>query len=87
MINQTQHHTLCRLIEAYRDAAIEDSWKGGGDPADIPGIERTVKCAKDDLNAFIDEITAPADTVAIPACVQQAQAMLAVANAYLKEHS
>lgn len=31
---------LKKAIEMYAQACVNDSWKGGGDPADFPEIER-----------------------------------------------
>lgn len=37
-------------------AAIADSWKGGGDPADIPLIEKDLQNAMMTLQAVVDDI-------------------------------
>ena len=40
---------LWKAICNYRDAAIADSWKGGGDPDDVPTIERDLRNARMNL--------------------------------------
>lgn len=57
MITIDQAIKLRELIADYRDAEIADSWKGGGDPADIPGIEADLREAKTALEVFIHTIT------------------------------
>ena len=47
---------LVRAIERYARARVDNSWKGGGDPDDIPRIERRLKRASADLNKLIDEL-------------------------------
>lgn len=37
---------LRRAINRYRDAAISDSWKGGGDPNDYGDIEHELERAE-----------------------------------------
>ena len=37
---------LKKAIEMYAQACVNDSWKGGGDPADFPEIERKLKDAE-----------------------------------------
>lgn len=41
------------LINAYGQAAVDQSWKGGGDPADIPEIERRYQEAYKALSDYI----------------------------------
>lgn len=55
-ITAEQHTELERLIEAYVQAAIADSWKGGGDPADIPAIELDLIVAKIDLAEYMRKL-------------------------------
>lgn len=38
---------LQRKIHRYVKAAIADSWKGGGDPEDIPDIEQEYQAASE----------------------------------------
>lgn len=52
-MTQKEADKLKRLITDYRNAAIADSWKGGGDPADFPEIEKRLLDARKALNAFI----------------------------------
>lgn len=42
-----------KAIERYAEAVAEDSWKGGGDPADISAIERELKESKAVLDLLI----------------------------------
>jgi hypothetical protein len=42
------------LVAAYADASIADSWKGGGDPSDVPIIEKELELATLKLNRHID---------------------------------
>lgn len=44
---------LAQLITKYADAAIDDSWKGGGDPDSIPVIEAQLQLAAAELTAHI----------------------------------
>lgn len=56
MITTEQAHKLRALIEQYRDAELNDSWKGSGDPADREQIEQELKETKRDLELFIHEL-------------------------------
>jgi hypothetical protein len=47
---------LREQIGDYVDAAIEDSWKGGGDPTDRDVIEATFKLEEAKLSALIDKL-------------------------------
>lgn len=43
---------LWAAIQRYAQACVADSWKGGGDPADIPDIEdelSNAQCALEDI--------------------------------------
>lgn len=44
---------LRRAIRRLVLAHEADSWKGGGDPDDIPAIERELKAARKALNALL----------------------------------
>jgi len=44
---------LGALIQAYADAQEADSWKGGGDPSEVPVIEARLQLARAELNAHI----------------------------------
>ncbi len=47
---------LRRAIKLYTLWYEADSWKGGGDPADIPGIEAKLREADEHLQAVIAEV-------------------------------
>jgi hypothetical protein len=47
---------LMRRIEEYRDAAIAESWKGGGDPVDVPAIDAQLQLAEALLNSHIEKM-------------------------------
>ena len=46
-------HRIRAAITRYAKAVAEDSWKGGGDPADIPAIQRELKESKSSLDMLI----------------------------------
>lgn len=46
---------LMRRVERLIGAEIADSWKGGGDPDDIPEIERELRLARRELERFLRE--------------------------------
>ena len=45
-----------KAVKRYANAVAEDSWKGGGDPADIPAIERELRESKAALSLLIELI-------------------------------
>lgn len=47
---------LGELIAAYVDAAIADSWKGGGDPADYEVVEARFKLAHLELQSHLEKM-------------------------------
>lgn len=47
---------LGRFIKAYCEAAIADSWKGGGDPEDIEAIELRYRLAHVELVSHIAKL-------------------------------
>ena len=47
---------LLQLIKDYAEARIAESWKGGGDPADIPVIEANEKLAEANLFSHIEKM-------------------------------
>ena len=47
---------LRSLIKDYAEAAIADSWKGGGDPADYELIETRLKLAEIELQRHVEEM-------------------------------
>lgn len=59
MITPRQAHKLERLIQLVVDAEVANSWKGGGDPADIPEIEAALTIARMRLKKLITELTEP----------------------------
>lgn len=48
--------TLTALIAQYRDAAIDESWKGGGDPADVEIMEARLILAQAELSGHIQQM-------------------------------
>ncbi|KKM91109.1 hypothetical protein LCGC14_1231830 [marine sediment metagenome] len=46
-------HRIQTAIKRYANAFADASWKGGGDPADIPSIEQELKNAKLHLNLLV----------------------------------
>lgn len=59
MITRSQAKKLLQLIARYRDAEIDDSWKGGGDPAHIPDIEDELRESKEALEKYIHKLQLP----------------------------
>lgn len=47
---------LVFYIQQYRDAAIAESWKGGGDPADIEVTELRLKLTRGELMSHIEKM-------------------------------
>jgi len=47
---------LRKLIAGYVEAAIADSWKGGGDPADIDVKEAMLELTRAKLEAHITKM-------------------------------
>lgn len=54
-LTKKQAEQLRRCINAYVKASIAYSWRGGGDPLDIPCIEANYKLQKAALDAFINK--------------------------------
>jgi len=52
---------LSELIKKHVDAQVADSWKGGGDPSDIPIIEAEAELARVKLIAFIERLVREAE--------------------------
>lgn len=46
-------HRVRKAIQRYASALADDSWKGGGDPEDIPSIELELKNSKANLEMLI----------------------------------
>ena len=58
-MNANDKRLMRRLRDAineHRNAAIEDSWKGGGDPEDIPLIEADLVRTRRKLHRTLREI-------------------------------
>jgi hypothetical protein len=55
-LKKNRWRQLRYLIDAYSDAAIHDSWKGGGDPSDIEVIELRLKLADAELGAYLTKL-------------------------------
>lgn len=52
-----QHWTeLMQLVREYAEAETADSWKGGGDPVDIPLIEAQLELARVRLEAHVTKM-------------------------------
>jgi hypothetical protein len=49
-----QFKRLTALVAAYAEAAIADSWKGGGDPAEFDVLEARLALARAELNAHME---------------------------------
>lgn len=47
---------LMALIQEYTEAAIQESWKGGGDPADIPILEAELELSRSKLNRHMEKM-------------------------------
>ncbi len=47
-----------RLINAYTDAAIDNSWKGAGDPDSIPEIEAYLQATSLRLREYLTLLVA-----------------------------
>ena len=58
-ITGEQSDHLVNLISDYVSASIDDSWKGGGDPAEIPEIEANLALASKKLNEYLTLLRAP----------------------------
>jgi hypothetical protein len=55
-LSPEQAAQLNALIDAHVQAQIADSWKGGGDPNDIPLIEAEAEVARLKLERFINKL-------------------------------
>ena len=51
-----QKFKLMRAVRRLVDAELNDSWKGGGDPADIPDVEKELVLAKLAYRSVIAEV-------------------------------
>ena len=50
---RTSWQILTVLIQNYASASVAESWKGGGDPADVETLDTRLKLARIELNAHI----------------------------------
>jgi hypothetical protein len=55
-LSTEQAHQLMELVGAHAQAQVADSWKGGGDPVDIPVIELEAKLAEAELVRFVTKL-------------------------------
>ena len=46
-------HRVRQAIKRYASDVAEDSWKGGGDPEEIPSIEKELKESKNNIEMLI----------------------------------
>lgn len=51
-----QKFKLMRAVRRLVDAELNDSWKGAGDPADIPAVEKELTLAKLAYRLVIAEV-------------------------------
>lgn len=56
-LTKQEKRKLKRLITAYKNAAIADSWAGGGDPEDYESIVKSCTEAKKKLDDYITTLT------------------------------
>ena len=56
-ITKQEKRKLKRLITAYKNSAIADSWAGGGDPDDYESLVESCKAAKKKLDDYITSLT------------------------------
>ena len=47
---------LTQLIQNYASASVAESWKGGGDPADMDTLDARLKLTRIELNAHISKM-------------------------------
>jgi len=52
---------LRAAVNEYVDSAIAESWKGGGDPADIPVLEAQLQLSHARYTAVLDKIERDGD--------------------------
>ena len=57
MITIKDRNRLTHAISRYAQATVDSSWKGGGDPADIPEIEAAFEISRLKLLRVLDSIT------------------------------
>jgi hypothetical protein len=49
-------HQLMEMVGKHVQAQVADSWKGGGDPVDVPIIELEAKLAEAELVRFVTRL-------------------------------
>ena len=54
---------LVRLIQQYAAASVAESWKGGGDPDDIPVLEMRLRLTRAEVNAELARLRRAFDVV------------------------
>lgn len=57
-LSAAQAETLLDLVSTLVAAEVAHSWKGGGDPCDIPVIEAELALARAKLDAFVTRLVA-----------------------------
>lgn len=55
-LNKPAADELLRLIRSYTDAAISESWSGGGHPSDVPVLEAERALAEVRLLRFVEKL-------------------------------
>lgn len=58
-IHPDARNELMKLIEEYVACRIDESWKGDGDPADIPLIDAKCAVAELKLQRMLDKLVLP----------------------------
>ncbi len=56
MITKNQANHLKTLIRQLVQAELADSWKGGGDPDDVPDIEKELIKCKRQIKQYIEHL-------------------------------
>lgn len=56
MLTEKEAKKLNGLIHKLIQAEVTDSWKGGGDPQDIPIIEAELKIARLQVKKYLQEL-------------------------------
>lgn len=56
-MTREESEQLNKLISAYTESAIADSWAGAADPADYEQIVEDCSAAKAKLDAYIESLT------------------------------
>lgn len=64
MISKSQKRAIQRAVRQLVKAEVNDSWKGGGNPADIPIIEMELKETKARFHRLLNRLTEPTQSIA-----------------------